>query len=146
MDNTAKNALAIDIGQVAKATSLPPSTIRYYEDIGLIASIGRHGLRRQFSPSVLQRLALISLASTAGFSLEEIRTFFTEDNQHISRDKLNAKADELDRKIKHLAAMRDGLRHAAICKATSHFECPKFLRILKIAGKGGFKKLKNSHN
>jgi hypothetical protein len=29
--------------------------------------------------------------------------------------------------------MRDGLRHAAVCKAPSHMECPKFRRLLGIA-------------
>jgi hypothetical protein len=48
---------------------------------------------------------------------------------------LLAKAGELDKKINELVSMRDGLRHAAACKAPSHFECPKFLRLLRIAGK-----------
>jgi len=52
---------------------------------------------------------------------------------------LLAKADELDRTIEMLVAMRDGLRHAAVCKAPSHFECPKFLRLLRIAGKNRFR-------
>ena len=43
--------------------------------------------------------------------------------------------DELDRKIRELTAMRDGLRHAAACRAPSHFECPKFQRLLHVAAK-----------
>jgi hypothetical protein len=42
---------------------------------------------------------------------------------------------ELYEKIKELISMRDGLRHAIACKAENHFECPKFLRLLRVAGK-----------
>jgi len=56
-----------------------------------------------------------------------------------------AKADELDKKIKELTAMRNGLRHAAECSAASHFECPKFLRLLHIAGRHPLRE-KNKHN
>jgi hypothetical protein len=49
---------------------------------------------------------------------------------------LAAKADELDRTIRKLSAMRDSLRHAAACPAPSHMECPTFRRILKAAESG----------
>jgi hypothetical protein len=49
---------------------------------------------------------------------------------------LTAKADELDRTIRNLSVMRDGLRHAAVCSAPSHMECPKFRRILRAAEAG----------
>lgn len=125
----------MDIAEVAKASGLPASTLRYYEEKGLIKSYGRNGLRRLFSPDVVGRLALISLGRNAGFSLEEIYEMFTPDGPVINRELLSAKADELDKKIAKLIAMRDGLYHAAVCGAPNHFECPKFLRLLSIAGK-----------
>ncbi len=129
----------MDITQVAKVSGLPASTIRFYEEKGLIQSCGRNGLRRLFSANVIERLALISLGRSAGFSLDEIAEMFTPEGPDINRALLLAKADELDRTIEMLAAMRDGLRHAAVCKAPSHFECPKFLRLLRIAGKNRFR-------
>lgn len=125
----------MDIAEVAKVSGLPASTLRYYEEKGLIKSYGRNGLRRLFSANVVERLALISLGRNAGFSLEEIYEMFTPDGPVINRELLLAKADELDNKIAELTAMRDGLNHAAVCKAPNHFECPKFLRLLRIAGK-----------
>ena len=124
----------MDIAEVAKAAGLPASTIRYYEEKGLIRSNGRNGLRRQFRASVVERLALISLGRNAGFSLDEIGEMFLE-GPEINRSLLLDKADELDRKIRELTAMRDGLRHAAACQAPSHFECPKFQRLLHVAAK-----------
>ena len=123
----------LDIAQVAQRSGLPASTLRYYEDKGLIESIGRRGLRRLFPARVLERLALIDLGRTAGFSLDEIASMFAAES--IDRTRLFAKADELDRTITKLAAMRDGLRHAARCQAPTHMECPKFKRMLKLAGK-----------
>ena len=116
---------------------MPASTLRYYDEKGLVASTGRQGLRRLFDPGVLERLALIALGRAAGFSLDEIARMFGPDGQpRIDRVMLTAKADELDRTIRSLSAMRDGLRHAAVCRAPSHMECPTFRRILEAAASG----------
>ncbi|MGW0252472.1 helix-turn-helix domain-containing protein [Nocardia goodfellowii] len=121
----------LDIAEVARRSGLPASTLRYYEEKGLIASSGRRGLRRLFDSQVLQRLALISVAAGAGFSLDEIGRMFGADGQpQVDRAMFAAKADEMDRKIGELTAMRDRLRHAAACPAPSHLECPTFLGIL----------------
>lgn len=124
----------MDISEVAQRSGVPASTLRFYEEKGLISSIGRRGLRRVFGPGVLDRLALIALGRSAGFSLDEIaRMFSTNGHPRIDRQLLVSKADELDRTIRKLTAMRDGLRHAAACSAPSHMECPKFRRLLGIA-------------
>jgi hypothetical protein len=59
--------------------------------------------------------------------------FAPEGRPQIDRQLLAAKADELDRTIRKLSAMRDGLRHAAACPAPSHLECPKFRRLMGLA-------------
>ncbi|MDW5593034.1 helix-turn-helix domain-containing protein [Conexibacter stalactiti] len=102
-------------------SGLPASTLRYYEQRGLITSNGRRGLRGQFDAQVLERLALISLGRRAGLALDEITPMLTDDGRpHVDRALLAAKADELERTIARLSAMRDGLRHAATCPATDH--------------------------
>src|SRR4051812_29807134 len=122
----------LDIGEVARQANLPPSTLRFYEEKGLIASVGRRGLRRLFGTEVLERLALIAIGRSAGFSLDEIASMFDANGRpRIDRQKLRDKADELDRTITKLSRMRDGLRHAAACKAPSHMECPTFRRIIR---------------
>ena len=123
----------MDIGVVSKQSGLPVSTLRYYEEKGLIRSIGRNGLRRVFDETVLERLALIALGRQAGFSLNEILSVFTEDGPKIDREQSLQRAEEIDRTIKQLGHLRDGLKHAAACSAPSHFECPKFQRLMNIA-------------
>jgi DNA-binding transcriptional MerR regulator len=126
----------LDIGDVAQRSGLPVSTLRFYEEKGLIAPVGRHGLRRQFDAKVLERLALIALARAAHFSLDEIALMFTPEGPRLDRKALAAKADELDGTIRELTAMRDGLRHAAACPARTHMECPTFRRLLRAAASG----------
>jgi DNA-binding transcriptional MerR regulator len=138
----------LDITEVGRRSGLPSSTLRFYEEKGLILSTGRRGLRRLFAPDVLERLALIALGRAAGFSLDEIALMFAPGGQpRIDRKMLLAKADELDKTILELRAMRDGLRHAAACPARTHMECPTFRRLLRAATSGavrsrGKKKLK----
>lgn len=126
-----------DIAEVARQSGVPASTLRYYEERGLVASVGRAGLRRLFKDDILQRLALIALGRAAGLSLDDIaRMFSPEGTPDIDRELLARKADELDARIRQLTAMREGLRHAAACKAPSHMACPTFQRLLAAAQAG----------
>lgn len=127
----------LDITAVAKRSGVPASTLRYYEEIGLIRSIGRAGLRRVFDARVLERLALIALGRAAGFTLEDMAGMFATDGKpKIDKRVLAAKAAELDETIRKLRAVREGLLHAADCRAPSHMECSTFQRILRVAASG----------
>ncbi|MFD4040485.1 helix-turn-helix domain-containing protein [Streptomyces sp. NPDC058605] len=127
----------LDIAEVAQHAGVPASTLRFYEEKGLIASIGRRGLRRLPASAALAPLALIALGRTAGFSLDEIARMFTPDGQpRIDRQTLSAKAEELDTRIRELGVLRDSLRHAAACPAPTHMECPTFRRLLAAAASG----------
>lgn len=129
----------MDISEVAKRSGVPASTLRFYEEKGLIASVGRRGLRRLFNADVLEQLALIALGRAAGLSLDEIAPMLgTAGHPRIDRKLLMDKAEELDETIRKLTAMRDGLRHAAVCSAPSHMECPKFRRLMGLAAVGAF--------
>ena len=127
----------LDIAAVAQISGVSASALRFYEQKGLIASIGRRGLRRLFDPGVLERLTLIALGRAAGFSLAEISAMFAPDGRpRIDRRMLTTKANALDKTIRELGALRDGLRHAAACPAPSHLECPAFRRLLRAAASG----------
>ncbi len=130
----------MDISEVARRSGVAASALRYYERQGLIRSLSGDGARRRFDPAVLEQLALIALGQAAGFSLEEIRTMFSSAGKpQIDRQMLAEKADSIDQTIQALIAMREGLRHAAVCPAPSHADCPSFQRLLKAAATGALK-------
>jgi DNA-binding transcriptional MerR regulator len=133
----------LDIAEVSIKSGFKPSALRYYEEAGLISSISRHGLRRQFPNEVLLRLKLISMGKSAGFSLEEIAGMFGNNGMpNLPRVVLHQKADQIDRQIHELIALRDTLRHVADCPAPSHMECSTFRRLVEVAGKSNIKRAK----
>jgi DNA-binding transcriptional MerR regulator len=135
----------VDITEVALRAGVPASTLRFYEERGLIKSIGRRGLHRVFDEGVLERLALVALGRASGFTLAEIARMFTTDGRpRIDRQMLAAKAEKLDTTIRKLTAMRNGLRHAAACPARTHMECPTFRRLLRSAATGAFRRDRKS--
>jgi DNA-binding transcriptional MerR regulator len=125
---------SLDIAAVARRSGVPASALRHYESKGLIRPIGRLGLRRVYDADVLERLALVALGRAAGFSLDEIGTMLgAAGKPKIDRAALARRADEVERAITRLVALRDGLRHAAACRAPSHLECPSFRRLMRAA-------------
>jgi DNA-binding transcriptional MerR regulator len=133
--NTVRKS-SLDIGEVVKLTGVPPSTLRFYEEKGLIRSTGRNGLRRQFDGHVIQQLEFIYLGQHAGLTLEDISSMFTSEGRlQIDRKFLTNKAEEIERSLHRLTAVRNTLLHVAKCSASNHMECPKFRRLLQVAGK-----------
>lgn len=123
----------LDIADVAGQTGMAASGLRYYERRGLIQSSGRNGLRRTFSRDVIDRIALISCAQAAGFTLAQIGRFLvaTPGDAELRR-RMAERASELDADIARLGRMRDSLRHAATCTHTPLVECPEFKARLDI--------------
>jgi DNA-binding transcriptional MerR regulator len=131
----------MDISEVAKRSGVAASALRYYEAKGLIHPLESGAARRKFAPGVLDQLALIALGQAAGFSLDEIGSMFKPNGEPaIDRKMLIAKADDMDRTVKRLKVMSEGLRHAAACRAPSHMQCPTFRRLLKAAASGTLEK------
>jgi len=123
----------LDTSEISKETGIPASALRYYDENGLITSVGRRGLKRLFGPETIDQLAIISLGKLAGLSLEEIRSMFGADGKpSLSRQLLHAKADEIDLQIRKLQSLKEAIRHVAECPAPNHMECPKFQKLLRI--------------
>lgn len=123
----------MDIAEVAQRSGVAPSALRFYERRKLIAPSGRKGLRRQYGPEVLERLALITLGRAAGLTLAEIGGMLMGGRPKVDRRLLAERAEKIDRQIRRSTAIRDGLRHAAECRAPDHLECPTFRRLLGVA-------------
>jgi len=119
----------LDIAEVARRSGLAPSALRFYEKKGLVAPAGRNGLRRAYHPDVLERLALITCARSAGLSIAEISRFIVAQPSDADlRVRMAAKAGDLDEQIGRLTRLRDSLRHAAVCDYEPIVDCPDFKR------------------
>lgn len=133
----------IDISQLSRKTGIPASALRYYEEKNLIRSVGRDGLKRVFDTYVLEQLEFIALGQRAGFSLEDIQTMLTSKGSfEVNREKLREKANDIVQRVKQLTAIQRCLEHAAECSAERHSECPKFQKLLRLAGKDQARKRK----
>ena len=120
----------MNIGTASERSGLPPKTIRYYEDIGLMKA-GRAGNGyRDYSIEDVHRLRFLQRSRGLGFSVEECRQLLSlYDDKHRESAEVKAiaeaKLEEIDRKIAELMALRDTLRHLVHnCHGDARPECP----------------------
>lgn len=116
----------LDIGEVIAASGLPASTLHLWERRGLITSTGRIGLRRQYDPEVIDRLAIIVLCQRTGFTLAEIAQLFAPDAFTAGKGLLENKLAALKAQRAELDAAIDGLEHALRCDHEATLDCPGF--------------------
>lgn len=120
----------MNIGDAAKASGLPSKTIRYYEDIGLIAPPRTGNGYRDFGAREINILTFLSRARALGFTIEECRTLLAlwQDTNRASADVRRLAKDhlaEIDRKIDALKTMRATLSHLVECCAgDDRPDCP----------------------
>jgi MerR family redox-sensitive transcriptional activator SoxR len=119
------------IGELAERTGKRPSSIRYYEQIGLLPEPVRvHGQRR-YDPETLRTLAVIDTAQRAGLTLEEIKTLLSASpGDESAADRLREVAD---RKLPEITALLERTRlvlswleSAARCECPDLTQCPLF--------------------
>jgi MerR family copper efflux transcriptional regulator len=122
---------SMTIGEVAARTGVPPKTIRFYEEAGIIAHPNRDENRyRTYSDVDVQTLRFIAYARSLGFSLKEVGELLSlyRDRRRASKDvkrlALSHVAD-LDRKIAELTAIRKSIADLARrCHGDNRPECP----------------------
>lgn len=120
----------LTVGEVAKRSGIPVSTIHFYESKGLITSTRNAGNQRQFSSVVLRYIAIIKVAQRTGITLEEIKETlgnYTTDNKMTPaqwRELSSAWHENLNERIKKLTRLRDELDSCIGCGCLSLDECP----------------------
>jgi MerR family transcriptional regulator, redox-sensitive transcriptional activator SoxR len=112
------------ISEVAEATGLQSSALRYYERQGLITPAARVSGRRRYDPSVLQRLAAIALLQEAGFTIAEVGQLLGPGtSQQTWREMAEEKLEEIDTHLEHVAAARELLVAALRCDCSGVDTC-----------------------
>ena len=120
----------MNIGDVAARSGLPPKTIRYYEDIGLVKPPRSENGYRTFREQELHKLAFLGRARALGFSIEDCRALLQlyEDESRTSaevKEIAMSHLQEIDRKVADLKEMRNTLSHLIEACAGDHRpDCP----------------------
>ncbi len=115
----------LTIGEVARRAGVAATTLRYYEQIGLVPPPGRRGGQRRYDDSVLARLEVIRLCKSAGFALEEIQLLFADEapGRPASRALAEAKLAEIDAQMESLARARAVIEWGMRCTCPSIDAC-----------------------
>lgn len=120
----------MNIGNAAARSGLPPKTIRYYEDIGLVRPRRSANGYRDFADTDLHKLAFLARARSLGFTIEDCRALLAlyEDRKRTSADVKRVAEEHLariDRKLAELESMRHVLgRLVERCHGDDRPECP----------------------
>lgn len=102
-----KSGTGMKIGELADITGVAPSTIRFYESIGLITPERTSNGYRRYDREAILLLRIVTTAQSAGFSLDEIRNLLpttTDGWQHdamikILQDKI-ASIEDMEKQLK----------------------------------------------
>lgn len=120
----------MNISDVAKASTLPAKTIRYYEDIGLIEPARGANGYRSFSDDDVHKLRFLARSRALGFSIEDCRALlalYDDDQRASSEVKAIARRhlDEIAKKIADLRALEATLGHLVeTCAGDDKPNCP----------------------
>ncbi len=120
----------MNIGEAAEYTKLGAKTIRYYEEIGLVAPKRAQNGYRHYDGTDVHRLRFLGRARGLGFSIAECRHLLSlySDKDRASRDVKDmalSRIGEIDRKIAELQSLRDSLAHLAeTCHGDDRPDCP----------------------
>jgi MerR family transcriptional regulator, copper efflux regulator len=133
----------VNIGEAAAQSGVPPKTIRYYEEIGLVAPAPRTGNGyRAYGDKDVHVLRFVQRARSLGFSVSECRQLVDlYRNPHRASAEVKAltlhRIAELDRKMAELAGMRAALlRLAESCHGDDRPECPIIENLAQRGGLG----------
>ena len=120
----------MNIGEVAERSGIPPKTIRYYEDTGLVRPQRSGNGYLAFRETDLHKLAFLGRARALGFSIDDCRNLlglYEDENRESAQVKAVAEEhlSSIDEKIAQLQSMRETLSHlVASCHGDQRPDCP----------------------
>lgn len=119
----------LTIGQLAERSGVAHSTLRYYEDLGLLTSTRTAGNQRRYPQHALRRVAFVRAAQQVGLSLDEVADALAT----LPAGRTPTKADwarlsaawrsRLDAQISRIQRLRDDLDGCIGCGCLSLRTC-----------------------
>lgn len=117
-------AALLAIGEVADATGVAVSAIRYYDEFGIVTPVSRAGGKRRFSADAVGRVNFVRRAQEAGFALEDIKAIL-DDRARQWPELLRSHLETLRTKRADLDAMISMLEEVERCGCDIVAECPR---------------------
>lgn len=118
------------IGELAERTGVPASTLRYYDELGLVRPAARAAGQRRYTASAVRDVGLIVYFREVGFTLAEIERFVSGEQQS-RRELVDRKRTELLAQRHRIQVALDALEHGRVCPSADQLECPRFWSIIE---------------
>ncbi|MEE1612444.1 MerR family transcriptional regulator [Microvirga sp. CF3016] len=121
--------MSLTIGELSRKTEVKIPTIRYYEQIGLLAEpVRTEGQQRRYRPEDVRRLNFIRHARELGFEVDAIRQLLSlashpDRSCGEAHEITKAHLEDVNDKIARLAALRDELQNMVACDNGKVAEC-----------------------
>jgi DNA-binding transcriptional MerR regulator len=118
----------LTIGELARRAGVTASTLRYYEELGLLPAPARISGQRRYPGSAARLVAALLLYSDAGFTLAEQKALMASRASASGewRRLAQRKLAELDEQIAKALAAREAIRHGLRCPHQDITQCPNF--------------------
>ncbi|MFI2560649.1 MerR family transcriptional regulator [Nocardia farcinica] len=124
----------LSIGELAARFGLATHVLRHWEDAGLLTPRRDAGGRRRYRADDVERVGVILIVKSVGFSLDEIRELFARVADRSGRRRLlQAQHARLTEHIARAEAARAAIEHALDCTAEDVRTCPHFRTALTAA-------------
>jgi DNA-binding transcriptional MerR regulator len=121
----------LSIGELARQTGVPTTTLRYYDELGLVTPDSRAVAgRRRYAGSAVQAVGVVAFLREIGLTLADIKQFLAGDRngQHEIIDRKLADLADQQRRIE---TARTALEHGRRCPAGQPTQCPRFWSIIE---------------
>jgi len=121
----------MSIGEVAAATGLHTSAIRYYEEASVLPKPDRVSGRRRYQADTIDRLMLIRFCSRLGIGLADVRGLLNDPRGTRAKDSwrrlVDGKLEEIGQLIAAAKGVERILRESRDCDCVTLASC-RFLR------------------
>lgn len=120
----------LSIGELSERTGVPTTTLRYYDELGLVRSAARVSGRRRYEASAVRDVGVILFFREIGFSLAEIGRLIADDRQCL-QEMIDHKLAELAEQQHRIDVARTALEHGRQCPASEPMKCSRFWSIIE---------------
>lgn len=118
----------LTIGQLAQRTGLTTSTLRYYDELGLVPPARRVSGHRRYTADAVHVVGVVRLLQAVGFTLAESKRLLASRRRSPVAWRAFAarKSEELRQRIAQEEAAREAIEHSLACPADGLLDCPTF--------------------